>query len=339
MEVILGGRFENALLRAIQSQLLPDRMAPGHTYYQSLYRYSPTSYFERCGTFAAISEKIVLPQVDWMISPDSGHSVEEFGISPGGRFNEWDDEISALSVVLLRARAFSKGTYASLRRVKPLFGNAATAPHRWSPVASLGEVDGFAFHHLTRLLLQVRESSRQRPLVIGDEETAILKEICAFLERTGMPTPMLIPRVESGNFVDAETFAGGLLNFSPPDALSVAAVRADAGVARYARAVRSHLESESKFDSQRGLVLAMREALEESERARKCSRVFEVTNWVCKPFHYIPGIDFAATIFEDARDLLRKWLERDKDDQEWFLIRTKMSDVSLRDYLRRQGNL
>jgi hypothetical protein len=58
----------------------------------------------------------------------------------------------------------------------------------------------------------------------------------------------------------------GLLNFTPPDGKSIAAVRADARVQRYAGSVRAHIASEH---AEEGLLMAMRDAMREKEQTQK----------------------------------------------------------------------
>jgi hypothetical protein len=83
----------------------------------------------------------------------------------------------------------------------------------------------------------------------------------------------------------------------------------------------------------------MREALEKSEAARKVDKIFEVEGLLCKPLHYIPGLDAAMTVIEDGLDLGKRWLERDRSRNEWFLLSARMADISLKDYLKRTDNL
>lgn len=82
----------------------------------------------------------------------------------------------------------------------------------------------------------------------------------------------------------------------------------------------------------------MREALEQSEAARKVAKIFEVESMICKLLHYVPGLDAAMTVIEDGLDLGKRWLQRDRSRNEWFLLSAKMADVSLKDYLKRTGN-
>jgi hypothetical protein len=44
------------------------------------------------------------------------------------------------------------------------------------------------------------------------------------------------------------------------------------------------------------------------------------------------------TVIEDGLDLGKRWLQRDRSRNEWFLLSAKMADISLKDYLKRTGN-
>jgi hypothetical protein len=81
-------------------------------------------------------------------------------------------------------------------------------------------------------------------------------------------------------------------------------------------------------DTRRGLVAAMRDALEQSEAARKVDKIFEVESMICKPLHYVPGLDTAMTIIADGLDLGKRWLQRDRSRNEWFLLSAKMADAT-----------
>ena len=74
----------------------------------------------------------------------------------------------------------------------------------------------------------------------------------------------------------------------------------------------------------------MRDALEQSEAARKVDKIFEVESMICKPLHYVPGLDTAMTIIEDGLDLGKRWLQRDRSRNEWFLLSAKMAPATTR---------
>jgi hypothetical protein len=342
MIITFGGRFENALIREVTAQGDRSRLETTHRYYQDLYRYTPRCYFDRCATFVAIADGISLPFVDWTFRQggiDRGITEEQFGfVSPWAADREWLNEIEKFAALMLVRRAFSTDSFNALRNVvgpseKPI------PPYRRT-IDPVGNVDGFAVAHLMRLFIQVHSSMKMRSfLVLGDEERAILDQLSSFLESTRVPSPIDLPDLRRSNIISGENFAGGLLNFSPPDALAVAAVRADSGVSSYAAKVRQVLIQGSTLDSQRSLVHAMREAHERSEVARRVDKIFEVVSWTAKPLHYIPGVGEILSVSEDLLDLAKKWIKREQSRDDWFLLGARMTDISVRDYLTRTGNL
>jgi hypothetical protein len=174
MEVVLAGRFENAMLRGIGTQL--NQHLPLHmSYYRSIYRFSPPAYFERCATFMAIADKVYLPQIDWAVETETNRQVtaEDFGIFYGKEEKEWDENIEIFVATLLKRRVFSERTYAALRNIEPRPDNRSPNPPHRLRVKGVGEVDTFAHHHLCRLLLQV-QCSVGRFLIVGDDERAVL---------------------------------------------------------------------------------------------------------------------------------------------------------------------
>jgi hypothetical protein len=342
MDITLGGRFENALFREVTA--LGDRSAieTSHPYYQSLYRHSPRSYFDRCATFLAISDNVQLPMVDWTFRQqgiDRGITEEQLGIKAtriGG--GEWDRDIEKFAAIALTLGAFSPSILNALSYVTA--PGARLSKPNIVKVDTVGSVDGFARHHLCRLMLQVRSALELRSiLVLGEEERAILTELCDFVAKTKIPAPIDLPNLLSTTTIDAENFAGGLLNFSPPDALAVAAVRADAGISKYAAKVREFISVDSSLEAQRNLVHAMREALDKHEAAARVQNIFEVVTWTAKPLNYIPGVGNLLSLGTDVVDIAKKWIERKQGDGNWFLLGAKMTDISIKDYLRRTGNL
>jgi hypothetical protein len=345
MNIIFAGKFENALLRAITAQADPTRLVNDNDYYRSLHRYAPRSYFDRCATFIAIANHILVTADDWNFR-QAGFSVppqmteDQLGISyalQDATNMEGREDIKSFAALLLKNRAFSDMSRQSLAEVTgPLEPTVKT----WRSTHGIEGADWFSLHQLERLLLQVRCSvvTKSR-LVLGDEELEILRDICSFIETTRIPSPISLPDLRGANRIHGETFAGGLLNFSPPDTLAVAAVRADSGIRAYATKIREILSEQSTVEGQRKLVHAMREALDKDEIEKRTQNIFEVVSWIAKPLHYIPGVDAMMCLGEDAFDLGKKWLDRKKTTDDWFILGARMTDISLRDYLKRTDNL
>jgi hypothetical protein len=147
--------------------------------------------------------------------------------------------------------------------------------------------------------------------------------------------PFDLPDLRHEQLVSGERFVAGLLNFSPPDAKSVVAVRGDPLVQKYAERVRQHI---SAADGDAGLLAAMREAMEDRQQTRKVRTVFEVSSWVMKPLSYVPVVGEIISAFSDLRDLLAKWMERRQSSEEWYLLGAKMQDIAVEEYLARMAN-
>ena len=339
MKVVLGGRLENALFRDITSVTSPEHLNTSHPYYISLYRQSGKRHSDRFATFAAISSKILLPVVDWNVR---GHrqapAPSEWGVFESGcLFNEWDVDVEIFVGLLLARRVFSHKVYAALKDVG-VHDNASD--NRRKLEHGLGTVNGFAFHHLCRLIQQIRVASDLGVhLVLGDEERGAIREIGEIAYHEKLPLPTELPDLRNLETIDGGNLAGGLLNFSPPDPKSIIAVRKDKEVQRYAKAIEPYLVVPSGLHSQRGMVNAMRKALERSEDARKVQTVFEISSWVGHALHYIPVVGHFFGGIQALTEIGQKWATRDQKRQEWFLLGPKMSEISIRDYIRRTGNL
>jgi hypothetical protein len=272
MRVILGGQFENSLLRELSADAgMPSGHATSHPYYMGIYRPVSRSIFERSGTFLAIANTTAIPEIDWslkQIGTKSGIDEAALGLTTttdGGR--EWDDDCRALAAVALTMGAFS---------------------------------------------------SRSKEIL------------------TQVPTAGPAPDFRTDQVLAGERYVAGLLNFAPPDGESIAAVRADPRVQRYAELVRTHIMSDK---GEEGLLMAMRDAMEEKKQTQKVRKVFEVSSWVMKPLGYIPFVGEIVSAFSDLRDVLAKWMERKQSDEEWYLLGPKMQDITVEEYLSRKSNL
>jgi hypothetical protein len=342
MRVILGGQFENSLLRELSADAgMPSGHATSHPYYMGIYRPVSPSIFERSGTFLAIANTTAIPEIDWslkQIGTKSGIDEAALGLTTttdGGR--EWDDDCRALAAVALTMGAFSSRSKEILTQVPP----PVPLPSEWRvpamDVNPFGEVNYFALHHLCRLLLHIRASREHRTfLVLSDDDQFVLRELVEFVLSNRIPTPYDLPDFRTDQVLAGERYVAGLLNFAPPDGESIAAVRADPRVQRYAELVRTHIMSDK---GEEGLLMAMRDAMEEKKQTQKVRKVFEVSSWVMKPLGYIPFVGEIVSAFSDLRDVLAKWMERKQSDEEWYLLGPKMQDITVEEYLSRKSNL
>jgi hypothetical protein len=346
MKVILGGYFETALVRYADAISNPDRNRTWHPYYVCLNRDVPKAYFDRAATFVALAEEVIVPSIDWggpIGGPDEpGLSSQSLGVSVGGgpeHFGgmEWDDDTRAFVDILLDHQALSLESWVHASR----FETDRMDPDGDRPLKERQDElrIQIANHYLCRLLLQVRATTDSGAyLVLSEADLAILKEIGTFLANTRLPAPYPLPDL-TGQVLAGDDFAAGLLNFSPPDALAMAAVKADAQVKKYAREVTRFLHDSQTVEAQREIVRAMARAHDQAQAGRKADKVFEVATWVVKPLHYIPGPAEILSVAEDLKDLVAAWAKRKTESKEWHLLAARMTDVAISDYLSRKGNL
>ena len=334
LEIVLGGLLENAFMSAVTRHQRPNHCAPGHPYYESLYRHTDPAYFHRAATFVCLASRTNIPLVDWAMDDADGFRPSELGITLhdsgfDAPFREWDDDAMLLAAVALEWGAFSPETMNDLAvyRVgeKPIL-----RPPRAREVAGL-QVDPHALHHLCRLLLQLRTVADQRAhLVLAETDHRILCELLDFIEGQQLAIPFGLPEVRRKAFIQADGLAGGLLHFSPIDVLALQAAATDSQVRRYAQRVRPFLATSSTADSRRGLVAAMKETDETADRILGARRVFEFANILAKPF-----AAFGATLLVAG---MKAWLNRKHTEANWHLISARMNNVALKDYLRRAHN-
>lgn len=342
MDVILGGYLETGLVRYFDAVLQPDRNRTSHPYYLGLNRKVAKTYFDRSATFVSIADRIVIPSIDW--GPfRSDHLTFDPAIlgmdlnpeeEPGGR--EWDDDAVAFAEVLLANKVLSLESW---RHASTL----DLSEHDQESLTRIGQRRAelehkIAHHFLCRLLLQIRAASATGAfLVLAENDLQILKEIGQFLLTSRAPSPHPLPDL-TGQVFSGEDFAGGLLNFAPPDALALVAVKKDETVRRYADKLASVIGETSTEASQRGLLQAMREAHEKAEAGRKAETVFEISSWIAKPLHYVPVLGELLSVAEDAQDLMAAWAKRETERQEWCLIGVRMTEIAYKDYLARHHN-
>jgi hypothetical protein len=239
MKVIFAGKFESALIRSIDAELLPSRNQARSGYYSSLNRHVPKSYFDRCGTFIAIAESVPVPSVDWGYpnKENRGHlSGAELGIEAteaGG--GEWDDDTEAFVELILKKRVLSAS---SKNYISNLTVTHLSKVDRTYVNANLKKIRGEAArHYLCRLFLQLRAARDETAyLVLSEEDIQIIEEVGNWVMQKKFPTPFDLPDL-AGLLIEPESFSAGLLNFSPPDILSVSAVRSDKHIRAYARKV------------------------------------------------------------------------------------------------------
>jgi hypothetical protein len=342
MKIIFAGKFEIALIRRVDEVVQPDRNASTHEYYAALNRKVTNNYFDRCGTFLVLAEETLVPVVDWNYPYGKQYrgalSDVELGIEKteaGG--GEWDKETTAFVERILKERVLSAN---SLAYISVLNLTHYTEEKRNHIEKHLKKYQSAAArHYLCRLFLQLR-SARETDsfVVLSEEDIGVIQEIGAWIVSGRVHAPFDIPDL-SGKLIEPETFVSGLLNFSPPDLHAVSAVRSDKQIRGYAEKVTSLLEGVPSADRERKMLAAMVEAHQKTVAGERAEKIFEILSWLAKPLHYVPGVDAALSIAEDLTDVGKKVLEREVSNKEWQLIAVRMTDIAIRDYLERKGNL
>ncbi|MBR0681599.1 hypothetical protein GXW74_13970 [Roseomonas eburnea] len=341
MRIILGGRFETALVRSFDAAVYPQRNGTTHRYYVCLNRKLPKAYFDRTATFVALANETLVPSIDWGFSGSgepgalSGLALGLVHTDWGGR--EWDDGADLLSRFLLRSGQLSPASTDNLRYLDLSQFDAEARAQIEEHLDACKE--GISHHFLCRLFLQIRAAQEGGAfLVLAEDDLALLQDVVRVLEAQRVPLPFDLPQLR-GQVLQGDDFAAGLLNFAPPDAESLMAIRRDKAVNRYAARVREAIAAAHAEEGQVALLRAMQESHRSAASAERVEDAFEVAGWVAKPLHYVPVLGEALSIVEDLKDVAGKWIERRREDKEWYLLAARMTDVAVRDYLARKGNL
>jgi hypothetical protein len=342
MRITFAGKFESALIRSVDEIVVPNRNASTHEYYAALNRKVTSNYFDRCGTFIALAGKTLVPTADWNYPYDKKYRGElsdvELGIEHteiGG--NEWDGTRVKFVERLLKQRALSSSSH---NYISSLVLNHYPEDERNHINANLEHYQSAAAkHYLCRLFLQL-SSARETDsfVVLSEDDIQILGEVRHWISQSQFSLPFDIPDLK-GKLIEPESFASGVLNFSPRDVRSVAAVRSDKQVRAYADKISSLLEEQPSESRERKMLTAMVDAHNKSEASKRAEKIFEVVSWLVKPFHYVPGVDAALSAAEDLKDVGMKILDRDISQKGWHLLAVKMTDIALQDYFVRKGNM
>jgi hypothetical protein len=334
MKIILAGKFENALIRASDEVLSPHRNTSTNSYYSSLNRYVGSEQFERSGTFVAIADDVLIPMADWqdeLVRENLG--AVTFDTNEGGVYSATRD----FAEIAFKQCNFS---IESKRHICQLNFNEYSGDGRTQMEGGRNEYEaGAGEHYLERLFAQIVVAEKTGAyLVASEDDIRLLEEIGNWIVANNIRVPFTFPDLR-GKLIDPNVFADGLLNFQPPDIASLSTVKHDSIVRRYAKKVALLLSHGPSQEREILMLDAMIEAHEKAEASAKAKKVFEITSWVVKPLHYVPGLDAVLTIAEDIKDLGVKALEGDITEKEWHLIGVKMTDIALTDYLKRKSNL
>lgn len=341
MKIVLGGYLETGLVHYCDAIRHPDRNRTAHPYYICLNRRVPKAYFDRAGTLVSLAQNTIVPSIDWNASnPGDPIDTSVLGLEINGKEHfggrEWDDATIALAKMLIGGGAFSQKSWVHISDLD--------IKHR-DMNANLTRKDvrelqnQIAEHYLCRLFLHVRTSGEAGSiLALAEPDLELLSEVGEYAAQHRLALPFAFPDLRNRT-VHADSFAAGLLNYAPRDALSLMAVKQDKDVKNYANALSPLLYGADSVEAQGKIISAMRDAYEVDSAAHKADKAFEIASWVVKPLHYVPIVGDVLTLAEDAKDLANLFVKRTEEAKEWYLIAARMTEVSVKDYLARKGNL
>ena len=325
MKVILSGQLNNAFTGRINRHFEPERWVPrgDGDYYASLFRHTDPSYFDRAATLVTIAEETLFGFIDWGVPSVSerGFGVSHQSYEDGEFQGQVLDGSEALSKALLEGHALSQ---ASLE----VLGRGGTEPHT---LRSVGDERSYREQQLREMIqATVLASDGSAYLAIGEDEERILREIADFVSTGLINLPFAFPDMARVRFVTDETLPAALVNYSPPDPACIPATREDRLVRRYSASVASALAEAGVFERKRMLISAMREAAADELRLKGSEKVLEIVTAIVGAVG-VPGIKLAI-------GAVKKRVVAGREEASWHLMRVRMSEVSLREYLNRTGN-
>jgi len=327
MKVIFAGKFEEALLDSIATAAQPgDEPVVAPSYFNR----SEPNYFERCGTFVALADLVVVPDFRFRDNRTDEREPSVFdglNIADIGDLGPLsDEEAQQFATRILNEQVLSSSS----------FDYITYFPFRPYPIAEDRRPTGE--HYLSRLFCQLSAGSILNGYVIvSEDDLQVIQEIGAWALTNNVKAPFEFPNLRE-MFIEPNSFSSGLLNFCPPDLRSLAAVRSDSQIQEYASVVRSILAQTSAADREGQLLAALIDAHEKKKAGERVEKLFEATRWIVKPLHYLPGVDAAVTIAEDIADVGMKPLKKKLASREWYLMAAKMADIAITDYLNRKDN-
>lgn len=336
MDVVLGGKFESAILRAVEAENSPGRLPTTHRYYLALQRWTDRLFFERAATFSALSTSVEILGADWSGGslPQDIFRGDSIGLLPPD--NETVDEHESQAVAASLIDAISGHLFNYMCEMNPADFPLNTRAEMIGDGKLAHEI---AVAYLRRLIGQVQLAGRKRKLlVLHEQDLAIICEVSEALKARNdfrIDFPDL-----STKAIDGVNFGGGLLSFNPVDLRGLSAARNDPEVKKYAQSVRNAMaEGHNVEELELNLLRGMRRALSQSEVLREIESVVETASIVAAPITYVPVIGNMVSAGTDVASVGGKLAGKAADKLEWFLLASRANEVAVKDFLKRKGNL
>jgi len=338
VKLILAGKYESAIVRAVDADYQPMRNNTSHPYYVDLNRITDKRFFDGAGTFMSIANETYVPLwLDWNFPYEASATLAS-GLSLKRTPSDRDEneivyrEIDKIAKQVISKRVLSRKSLAYIRTLD-------LSSYEEDEIATVkSELRDVTNAYLRRLLVQVYMSFIMGSyLLICENDVRIVADIGTSLVTNRIATPLPFPDL-TGKLLNPDLFANGILNFSPIDLNSLVAVREDKIVQKYAASVREELKlqpDDAQNDSLNNALIATYRA---SKASGRFTRVLEIGTWVVKPLHYVPIAGEILTLVEDVKDAVQKGAELLNEHKSWHMIGVRMHEVSVIDYLNRISN-
>lgn len=338
LKVVIGGHAENAMVRRFDEAVMPDRNISEHPYYVALNRFVDLPSFGCADTFLSISGATLVPSADWNMpyGEDYGRfKVSDFGIRDSR--SEEQHDFRKFARLLLQNGALSTGSLARAGHLS--FAHYPRELHAEMVKRRDKYEQNAQEFYLDRLLSQIETAGReQAKLVLPEADIAVLKDVVAFVASTSCPSPVDLPDVTGIDLLNYDPI-GAVIRFEAKGASELQAVRKDRTVANYSEQVGEILSASPSEEAERRLLQAMDTAYKRRQGDLKAERAYQIGGWLLRPLHYVPVLSQALTIAEDIRDVALSWVTaRQKKRNEWYLIGTRMHEVSIAEYLKSKHN-
>ena len=327
------GEYENAFFYFSGTFFWPSVLGRDSGYYGVLARKQPKEIVDRVATLYALSTDMRIASADWnfsrQVTPKESQEAPDAGVSMSHEpFGEWHKDVSGLAAMLISARAIPKRHLARITNGLKRSGKKNELGLR---------VDPHAHQYLCRLLHQIRTSLEfDSKLLVTDSDRDLIVQIGTFMAAQRWPTPFPIPDLRSSIQAEGETF--GILLINAPDFESVMSVKANREVREYTKVLEQYI-SMPPAERERKMVEAMRGALDREGVAKHTKFVFEVQTWVWRALHFVHEMSAIASLGELVAELAKTWAEREQKKAEWYAIGPRMTQLAIKDYLKRKGNL
>lgn len=291
----------------------------GHPYYESLYGDNPRESKNNAVNLMTLFEEVLLPPADEYLPDYRQCSTEQGYYNPDLRVRvgrDWD--------FLIEARQIA----ASLIRDGQLLNLLNNFPELPQDPAKLQFL-------LERIIGQLKLAIQNNAVIIGGQSAGhLVSEVWRLAEHeiTEVGSKTSCPDVLS---FGKESFKVTALAWECDDVNSLRAIRSSMEIREYADSFRDALFSAANSDEMnREMRRLMREAMDSEAIAKRVKGALETVGVTSTGVGLIPGLGTPASLVGLASFLGYKKAEREEQKHQWYLLGTKIREVSLKQILQ-----